>query len=1609
MRGPGRFVFFDSRPERKPGAGRSVTRLRVRAFAALVLAAGLSMASVAFFATAAQAQMGEITLVRNLNQTVVNDHNREEALAQSFTTGTEPLGYVLTSVDVVYQDEEGDTVSAKVCTVSFHGQPTNRCTGLTAPASFASGTITFTVPGGMLLKPDREYTLVLTPDEPGTEIKYGTTQENTEDGASLPGWDLPSQYRYYDGMFWVTDEFSHSLRIHLKGAIAQDPDAIANASATGAPAITGPAQVGRTLTAGKGTIDDPDGLLSDTFPTGYSFQWIRVETNSETDIPGATSATYTPVFADENRTLKVRVGFLDRAFTLETLTGGETQPVVPDAAPCPAVSVWCTVLTSGTLASGGGDSPTVGFRGGSAFGGLDDDTFTFGGTTYSVTELTSNGASAINLNTAPLLPADGGGLTLHVQKFTGTLDLELDDAFSSPHTGTTWNWNDVVGTGAGNPVLLRMFRRVNERYQGETDAGTRVTVWLSGQPGVSFEAPAYVAYEAGEGAEVTVTLTPTPTSPVTIQITATGQDGASSADWSGIPSNLTFAVGESSKTFTVTAVNDTDEDAGESVLIEFGTLPSGVAEGYLTTTVVHFFDRASPGDARLVGESGLPTTDGRGLVQMFYRMQGGTEDQGVTQGWGTVCDDRMDRGFTVYDSNSLRKVETNYAPTLLCKMMGFETGVLIMDNSAYPMGNRMSQPIWLDDLRCDKDYNLQTGEKKPPTQPDHCFHAGIGRHNCSHSEDVVLQCTGVNPDIGNQVVAEPLRVAFVDVPKTGHDGETAFTFGLDFSEAVAITAEDMRDHALEVSGATVTSAALADGSDELWEIMLQPSGTDSVVITVAGKDSCSDTGALCTSLGAGLENRLSTVLPYVPPSEAGLTAEFLDVPAEHSGDSDSTLRVELLFSEDVKVSNNRMRRQILKLENATLEEARRIDRRKDYWEFSVRPTSHRAIVLSLASAEECGARDVICTFDGSPLSEPATATIIGPPGLSVADAEVEEGPDAKLAFVITLDRAATGTVTVDASTSDGTAVAGEDYRAKTLTKTFAPGETRKVAVIRVLDDSHNEDPETMTLTLSNPVGAYIADGEAVGTITNTDAMPQAWLARFGRTVADQVLEAVEGRMTAARSPGMEVSVAGRRIGAGADAAALEEREARAGLQALSDWFRGVEEEENGPESRALTNRDLLVGSSFALTGGSGETGFGSVWGRGAVSRFDGREGDLTLDGEVESALLGTDYARGRGMLGLVLSHSRGSGGYRAPSGGGAVESTLTGVYPWGRYEVSERLSAWGVVGYGAGTLTLTPAGQTAIETDMDLSMAAVGARGVLAEAPAGGGLELAATSDAMAVRTTSEEVRGSRGSLAASEADVTRLRVGLEGAWRGPGTAGGGSFVPSVEIGMRHDGGDAETGFGADIGAGLAWTDPGLGIEAQLSARGLLTHEDGDFGDRGFAGQLAWDPEPSSDRGPSLTLSQTVGSSATGGADALLRPDTARLFEAANEDENELDRRRFEARLGYGWASFGGRYTTVPAIGLGLTEATREYIHSWRLAEAGSAGLVLGLDLEAVRLERMTGDVAPEHRFVLGLGWRLEKARREDVALEFRFEGARLEPANENAEHRIGLTLTARW
>ncbi len=590
--------------------------------------------------------------------------------------------------------------------------------------------------------------------------------------------------------------------------------------------------------------------------------------------------------------------------------------------------------------------------------------------------------------------------------------------------------------------------------------------------------------------------------------------------------------------------------------------------------------------------------------------------------------------------------------------------------------------------------------------------------------------------------------------------------------------------------------------------------------------------------------------------------------------------------------------------------------------------------------------------------------------LSVADAEAQEGPGAALDFVVTLSRARSEATTVAYATADVTATAGEDYRETSGTLAFAAGVTERTVSVAVLDDAHDEGTETLTLTLSDPSPASyvrIADGTATGTIGNDDPMPQAWIARFGRTVAEQVLEAVEGRMRAARAAGAELSLAGQRIGLGpvfggaGEPSASEDRaaaEAEGAGRRLADWLADGSDE-GGAQRRLVSGRELLTGSAFALTaapGGSGGTM--ALWGRGAVSRFDGRAGDLALDGEVVSGLLGGDWSPGSGTatLGLIVGHSRGEGGWRSASGGGTVVSTLTGVYPWVRRALTERLEVWGAAGYGEGTLTLTPEAGTAARAGLDLMMGAAGVRGVVLAAPAGGP-EVTVTADAMGVAVTTARAPD----LAAAEADVTRLRLGLEGTWP-VRLERGASLTPSLALGVRHDGGDAETGYGADVGGGIAWSDPGRGLMAEVRGRGLLSHEASGLRERGISGALSWEPDAGG-RGPRLSLTQTLGGASEGGIEAL---HGRRTLTGLAADGDELRRRRLEARLGYGFSAFGDGFTLTPEAGAGLSDAGRDYTLSWRLSRrgGGDAGS-LELALEARRQESANDNGPPRHE--LGL------------------------------------------
>ena len=644
------------------------------------------------------------------------------------------------------------------------------------------------------------------------------------------------------------------------------------------------------------------------------------------------------------------------------------------------------------------------------------------------------------------------------------------------------------------------------------------------------------------------------------------------------------------------------------------------------------------------------------------------------------------------------------------------------------------------------------------------------------------------------------------------------------------------------------------------------------------------------------------------------------------------------------------------------------------------------------------------------------------PSLSVNDVTVQEGPYRRVTFTVTLSEASDRYVSFSWRVRESDPVSakrGVDFWAST-SKQFAgmrPGQIEyRIRAGMVVDDSHDEDPETFEIVLSDAFDAAIADGVGVATIINNDPMPAAWLSRFGRTVAEQALDGIANRMAAPRTAGVEGSFAGQAMsfapgsgsgtggptggfgaahdrgltepaGSGDPEAVAVGSQSGTGPgypeQAMSGTRGSGFGDDNAGSAYAMTMRDIMLGSSFTLTGAEDSRG-GSLafWGRAAQSFFDGREGALSLDGEATTAMLGADYATDRWLIGMALMQSRGEGGYAdtgidsrpasqscdgmdeqtevlcrgaVREGDGKVEAALTAALPYASLRASERLEFWGALGHGTGDVTLKPARGRALKADISWSMAAMGMRGDLLPPPAeGGGPALTLVSDALWARTSSDRTQD----LAASESDVTRLRLGLEGRWHIalPGASGspygaeGAGMTPRLEVGMRHDGGDAETGFGVELGGGIAWSDPALGLNLDLSGRTLVAHGSDDLEDRGFAASLGFDPEPASARGLSLSLRQDWGGSAAGGLDALFTPDP--LGERGGFGEATA---RWHAEAAYGLPALGGRFTGSPHVGLGLATGARDYTLGWRLSPAGNApDLSFGM-----RVTRSESDSAP--------------------------------------------------
>ena len=247
------------------------------------------------------------------------------------------------------------------------------------------------------------------------------------------------------------------------------------------------------------------------------------------------------------------------------------------------------------MSAGINDEATVSITNVSAQNSL---TINFGASEYALTE-GGTAMVAVTLSTAPgsdvtipLTVTNQGGATS--EDYSG---VPTSLTFGSSDTTKTFNFTATQDTvnDDGESVKLGFGNTLPTGVSaGNTDEAV-VSITDDDVPSVSvsFE---HGTYTVAEGSIVTVTvmLNADPERTVTIPLTKTDQGGASSADYSGVPANVTFVPGDTEETINFFATQDTLNDDGESVKLAFGNLPAGVSAGNTDEAVVTITDDDVP-------------------------------------------------------------------------------------------------------------------------------------------------------------------------------------------------------------------------------------------------------------------------------------------------------------------------------------------------------------------------------------------------------------------------------------------------------------------------------------------------------------------------------------------------------------------------------------------------------------------------------------------------------------------------------------------------------------------------------------------------------------------------------------------------------------------------------------------------------------------------------------------------------------------------------------------------------------------------------------------------------------------------------------------------------
>ena len=386
----------------------------------------------------------------------------------------------------------------------------------------------------------------------------------------------------------------------------------------------------------------------------------------------------------------------------------------------------------------------------------------------------------------------------------------------------------------------------------------------------------------------------------------------------------------------------------------------------------------------------------------------------------------------------------------------------------------------------------------------------------------------------------------------------------------------------------------------------------------------------------------------------------------------------------------------------------------------------------------------------------------------------------------------------------------------------------------------------------------------------------------------------------------------------------------------------------------LDLQKVLADSDFVIALNDEGYGIGaaSLWGSGDHRSIRGDSNDLKFEGEMSGAHLGWDsQLREDVFAGVALSVLSASLDWEDSSDDGEPETgqydniDLTSVNPYVAWS-SGAVDMWATLGYGTGDIEYSETDDDDVaESEINMTSFGFGSAGKIWQ---DGNANVRLKGQAQAA---SMEVEGSE-TMAELSVDATRLRVSVE-AVQYLTLDNGGIYEPSLELGVRMDGGDGETGSGAEIGGSLKYTNTATGFSADFGARALVGHSGNaeEWGIHGTIGVVAGKD------GQGFTLNLKPGYGDTGSDLAKLWADGV-VDDATTTDATENYHAKLDAEFGYGFKLRG-----IPGVLTPYSEATLSTTDRYRMGVKWQPVKYLDLNLSgeqsgtenAIRLEGVLG------------------------------------------------------